>query len=273
MNRKIRIVSDLHIGHRASLIEHAKAIAPLADGVERLVFNGDTLELKYGDLESSHYNAAEQKSIFLEEVSKWGVETTLITGNHDPAISEVHSASLRDGAVFATHGDGLYKEIAPWSSSIKLLRACSKGIDENQTGRTAEDLHRYLSLHKQVSIKAHEMDETYNPTLWGKLRIFLHQAWPPDTPFRILKCWRETPDRAVSLAERFEIQAKFLIVGHTHKPGIWQRGDRYVINLGSYFPWPGAYCVDIADNLLEVKRVRKGRNRVTIGETIRSFEL
>ncbi|MDQ8186654.1 metallophosphoesterase [Pelagicoccus sp. SDUM812002] len=273
MSSKIRIVSDLHVGHRASVIDDLAALAPLAEGVDWLIFNGDTLELKYGDLDVDHYDAIREKQRFETEMQKWGCKVSVITGNHDPEISEIHSLNILDGKVFITHGDGLFPEIAPWSSNIANLRKHAAIIDPEATGKTEQDLHDYLHLHKLVTSRAHKDDKKYNPTLWGKLKIFLHQAWPPTTPFRILKSWREVPYRAVSLAERFGLSPKFIVVGHTHKPGIWKRGQQTVINLGSYFPWPGSRCIDIEENSLSVRKIHKRQNDIRIGQVVASFEL
>lgn len=273
MSRKIRIVSDLHIGHRASLIHSLDAMRPLAEGVDWLILNGDTMELKYGDLDSSHYDAQEQRKLFEKETSIWGIKVSVISGNHDPESSDDHSLSILDDQVFITHGDGLFREVAPWSSNVDNLRICSEKIDPEATGETAKDLHDYLQLHKDISLEAHELDKKYNPTLWGKMRIFLHQAWPPSTPFRILKCWRQVPDRAVSLTKRFSLSPKFIIVGHTHNPGIWTRGSQTVINTGSFFPWPGARCVDIEGETLSVRKIKKGQNKIEIGKVQKTFAI
>lgn len=269
----IRIVSDLHIGHKASIIDSLQALRPLAEGADWLIFNGDTLELKYGDRDASNYNSTEQKRLFDEEVAKWPCKVSVITGNHDPEISEIHSLNILGGQVFVTHGDGLFSDITPWSSNIKNLKKFSTHIDPCATGTTEQHLHDYLVLHKQLAIIAHQHDKDYNPTLWGKLKIFFHQAWPPTTPFKILKCWREVPDRATSLASRFSLSPKFIVVGHSHYPGIWKRGEQTVINLGSYFPWPGALCIDIDSETLKVRKIRKRQNNIRIGRAIASYLL
>lgn len=273
MSRKIRIASDLHVGHRASTIQSLKALRPLAEGVDWLILNGDTLELKYGDLDSAHYDAAEQKKRFEDEVANWDAKVTLITGNHDPEISDLHSLSLLDDQVFITHGDAIFPEIAPWSSNVGNLRLCARKIDPQATGTTPEELHSYLQQYKQATLDAHKLDQKYNPTAWGKLKIFLHQAWPPTTPFRILNCWRQVPDHALSLAERFSLSPKFIIVGHTHNPAVWQRGETTIINTGSFFPWPGARFVDIEGDSLRVRKIRKGKDSIRIGKTVRTFSI
>ncbi len=273
MSAKIRIVSDLHVGHKASVIDDLRALAPLAEGVDWLIFNGDTLELKYGDLDVEHYDASAEKKRFENEASKWGCRISIITGNHDPEISDLHFLSLMKGNVFVTHGDGLFPDVAPWSSNIENLRKHSAIIDPQATGTSEQALHDYLELHKQVTIRAHKDDKKYNPTLWGKMKIFLHQAWPPTTPFRILKSWREVPDRAVSLTSRFGMSPKVIVVGHTHNPGIWKRRNQIVVNLGSYFPWPGARCIDIEGNTLKVRKICKRQNNIKIGRTVATFDV
>ncbi|MEE4213204.1 MAG: metallophosphoesterase family protein [Parvularcula sp.] len=273
MSSKIRIVSDLHVGHRASVIDHLDALKPLTEGVDWLILNGDTLELKYGDLDLKHYDAVVEKKRFEDEISKWSCKVSVITGNHDPEISDLHSLSILGGKVFITHGDGLFPTVAPWSSNIGNLEKHAAVIDPEATGATEHDLHDYLALHKQVAIRAHKDDKKYNPTLWGKMKIFLHQTWPPIIPFRILKSWREVPARAVSLTERFGLSPQFIVVGHTHKPGVWKRGGITVINLGSYFPWPGTRCIDIEGATLVVRKVHKRQNAIRIGRVVATFEL
>ena len=43
----IRILSDLHFGHPASIIERPEQLAPLFREAKTVVFNGDTVELRY----------------------------------------------------------------------------------------------------------------------------------------------------------------------------------------------------------------------------------
>lgn len=274
MSQLVRIVSDIHLGHRASVLEKPSDLRPLAEGADELIFNGDTLELKYGDMDTAHYNAAEQLARFTAEAATWGAKIRLVTGNHDPRISSDHFLQLRDGEILVTHGDGLFKSIAPWSSTAKTLLhfANQLGIDENATGSPA-DLDAYLQLHKRATILAHQQEGGYNPTLWGKLKIFLHQTWPPTTPFKIVKCWLDVPGKAVSLASRFRLKPRFIVVGHTHFPGIWQRGSQTIVNLGSYFPWPGARCIDIQNDTLVVRRIHKRQGQVRLGKAVARFDL
>ena len=42
----VLILSDLHLGHRASLIEHPDQLASLLQGPGSVIFNGDTSEVR-----------------------------------------------------------------------------------------------------------------------------------------------------------------------------------------------------------------------------------
>ena len=270
MSHTLRIVSDLHLGHRASLLAEPADLRPLAEGADEVIFNGDTLELKYADQKG----AQAQIAAFNAEIATWGIPTQVITGNHDPEISPIHHLLLSEGRVLVTHGDAIFRNIAPWSSSAPQLRqvADQLGFDGSETG-PSELFSAYLELYKRASSIAHKLEADYNPSLWGKLKTFLHQAWPPTRPFKILRSWRLAPDRAVSLAQRFSLHPDFIVIGHTHQPGIWRRGSQTVINLGSYFPWPGARCIDIVGDDLLVRSVTKSQRRVAIGPVIARFPL
>ena len=42
MNEPVRILSDLHLGHKISRITRVSALRPLISGAATVVFNGDT---------------------------------------------------------------------------------------------------------------------------------------------------------------------------------------------------------------------------------------
>ena len=117
------------------------------------------------------------------------------------------------------------------------------------------------------------MFREYDPTMWGKIQIFIRQAWPPTRVFTILKCWRDAPLRAEALARRFGMKPKFMVLGHTHKPDIATIGETNVINTGSFFPWPGASVVDVEPNGITVRKLYRGGGRFAASDIIRRFEL
>jgi hypothetical protein len=119
MKLPLRIVSDLHLGHRGSRVETAEQLAPLIEGVGTLVSNGDTFQ----EL-SSQYR--EQGRRLFDEwrgmMADRGVEFIALPGNHDPGVGDSHSLDLQDGAVFVSHGDAIFAENAPWKRMVPKLR-------------------------------------------------------------------------------------------------------------------------------------------------------
>ncbi len=49
LSGKVRILSDLHLGHPGSLIGDVEDLRPLLEGMDTVVFNGDTCELAYAE--------------------------------------------------------------------------------------------------------------------------------------------------------------------------------------------------------------------------------
>src|SRR5947209_2581653 len=100
----IRIISDIHLGHPASLVAGAENLAPLLRGFPTVIFNGDTVESRF----LKDRPKARQNLDVLEKVcAAQGARCILINGNHDPAISPASHVDLADGAVLVTHGDML----------------------------------------------------------------------------------------------------------------------------------------------------------------------
>ncbi len=270
MSRLIRILSDIHFGHKASTVKSLDQLAPLTEQVDHLIFNGDTLEQKYRDSplhESDPLPTFTQFSNFFE---KRVPEVTYITGNHDPQVSSSHHCFLNSNEVFVTHGDAIFENITPWCG---ILKSINNALDKLGTPGSHQSLSERLDLTKRVTIEAHKDTLKHDPTVWGKFLVFAHQAWPPTKPFRVIKAWRDAPDKAVQLAKESALPSKFIVIGHTHFPGIWQRGEHIVINTGSYFPWPTRYAVDVEGSSLKIRKVVKKQGKFHPGRIIREFQL
>ncbi|MEM9161073.1 MAG: metallophosphoesterase [Verrucomicrobiota bacterium] len=266
---KIRVLSDLHIGHRASLARNPDRLAPLVEGADIVIFNGDTIELKFAN-PTRKPETYVSKDELAKRVRSWGAEPIFVTGNHDPSISNIHHLSLDDGNILITHGDGCFKNIAPWSSESKILGEETNRLATPQTelSRKHSDLHSYLSDIKSASIEAYKRHAERNPTLWGRFSIFLHQAWPPTRPFRILRAWRDMPQASYDLARSFGLNPSLIIVGHTHRPFVRTIGKSHIVNTGSFFTWPGAYSVDFDASGTTIRKIKKSRHGVRFGNQI-----
>jgi hypothetical protein len=99
-------------------------------------------------------------------------------------------------------------------------------------------------------------------------------VWPPLRVFRVLRAWQLTPVRAGELVRRHRPTAKFVLAGHTHRPGIWQTpAGVTMINTGSFCPPLGGYAVDLFDHRLAVRRIEPRGGEFRLGETIAEFAL
>lgn len=269
----IRIVSDLHWGHKASLIKDPQSLEPLLSEPDTVLFNGDTLEQKFED-SPAHANAPLPSIDELRErLETWKTRPVFISGNHDPKISHYHYAELNQGEILVTHGDGLFDEIAPWSQNAQLLEQVASDELARLQASGKVSFYDFLSAIKRACVEEHRRVKDYDPSVWGKVEIFLRQAWPPTRPFKILECWKAAPGRAVDMANRFELSPKFLILGHTHKPSVSTQEGITVINTGSFFPWPGATTVDLHPDKLIIRKIVKGRNAFSLGDTLHEFDL
>ena len=269
----IRILSDLHWGHKASLVKDPNSLEGLLSEPDDVIFNGDALEQKFEN-SPSHRNAPLPSIDQLKAcVENWNTRPHFITGNHDPQISPYHYCELNGGEFLITHGDGIFEKIAPWSQNAELLEEVAKR-ELNRLERKGEvSFYQFLQTIKKACLEEHSRVKDYDPTVWGKLQIFLRQAWPPTRILRILECWRATPRRAIDMAHRYGRDPRFLIIGHTHKPTIRSIQGTTVINTGSFFPWPGATVVDLQADGLYVKKVVRRAGKFSVGKTLQRFDL
>lgn len=196
-----------------------------------------------------------------------------VAGNHDPDCSQLYHLELADGEVLVTHGDVLYPEIAPWSRfAAQFQKMIQTGLNELQNpGR--HSLEHLLEINKKVARKILSQPHFYFPTNEGFFRHLLRYLWPPYRILRILGSWRHFPCSAAELAENHWPGTGFVVVGHTHYPGIWSCRDRRIINTGSFLPGLGRLLVDIHQNHLEVRKIRRIKDAFHPGRMVRRYEL
>ncbi|WP_252510865.1 hypothetical protein, partial [Acinetobacter baumannii] len=87
--------------------------------------------------------------------------------------------------------------------------------------------------------------------LAGVVSEMLH----PLRPLHVLRAWIHGPTLAERFVAQHRPQVQCIVVGHTHLPGWWWRGERLVINTGSYLPGFGRTVVDVAGEDLQVRAV------------------
>lgn len=265
----VRILSDLHFGHPASILERPEQLLPLLRGVKTVIFNGDTVELRYlrGRQLGQHH-----AEIIRQTCEGAGVRPIFVAGNHDPIISHVSHVDLAEGAVLATHGDLMFHDISPWSSGASEMgRAHTREL-----AMLGEDKLYDFELRLKASKRAAQAIEMHRTRLdrdrLATVRTLLRECWPPWRPLQILHAWVITPRLAANLARTFRPRARIVLIGHTHFSGCWQRGGRTIINTGSFLPFGGRMAVDLEGRQLSVRGIRFDGRVFHPGEAMMKFD-
>jgi predicted phosphodiesterase len=266
-----RILSDIHFGDKASRVSRLAQLQPLLDGVSHLVLNGDTLDTRPGP--APDYTAKCRASVS-EFFSRGVAKTTFLTGNHDADFSPHHHLDLAGGRVFATHGDIFFDDIVPWSKDAPLI---SRRIAE-ELRQLPVELHHHLdhrlAVLRRVAASIPQRHQSERNALKHALYFIGDTIWPPQRFLRMFEAWRLTPIRAAALAQSHRPAARFILSGHTHRPGIWRpNGNITVINTGSFCPPLGGYLVDIAAEQLSVRRVDFRGGEFRAGDRVATFPL
>ena len=268
LEEPIRILSDLHFGHPASVIENPSQLTPLFADVKTVIFNGDTVELRY--LRGRRIGMRNSVAI-REACEAAGARPIFLNGNHDPMISEASHVDLVDGAVLVTHGDLLFHDVSPWSHEARIM---GKAHAE-ELASMDEDAFLDFEKRLKASKRAARAIELHRPRMrrdgLAVIRTLLRECWPPWRPFQVVHSWTVTPARAEALARVFRPRARFIIIGHTHFSGTWRRGPRVVINTGSFLPFGGRMAVDVHGDKVTLRPILAERGTFRAGAARREF--
>jgi UDP-2,3-diacylglucosamine pyrophosphatase LpxH len=266
-----RIFSDVHYGDRASRARSLAQLTPLLEGPSALVLNGDTLDTRPG---SDSNRTAEMTAEVLAFFPRQIPQVTFLTGNHDANLTQYHALDLAGGEIFVTHGDILYDDLVPWSQDAPHIRDLLAREFSKLPLATHETLETRLEIFRRVAISIPQRHQSERNFLKFALQFANDTVWPPSRLARILRSWRDMPELATSVLRRHRPNAKFIVIGHTHRPGIWRRRDgRVVINTGSFSRPLGGCVVDLLPGRLLVRQIDARRNEFHAGDTIAEFAL
>lgn len=249
----IRIVSDVHFAERASRVRRLDQLAPLARGVSSLVFNGDTMDTRPGD---DNQRTARLKAEVLAYFGSCGTPVTFLTGNHDPDLSGHHVLELAGGRVLVTHGDVLFESIVPWSNEAVVMRQKVIQALAALPGDGSSRLEGRLSAFRSAAASIRQRHQSEKDALRYALRLAGDTVWPPNRILKIMRAWREAPGRAATLAHKHRPRAQVIVIGHTHRPGVWRNANGVVVvNTGSFCRPLGAMAVEVGLAAVVVRKV------------------
>jgi predicted phosphodiesterase len=243
MNEPIRIISDLHLGHKISRIDAVSMLRPLIAGAGTVIFNGDTWqELAKPFIARSTVMLEELKQLCVEE----GADPIFLSGNHDPGWAGRGWIELAGGKIIVTHGDALLFDGSPWKREILVN---GKRVMElwDAHPRASESANERLQVARKIARNLCSVD-------YPNGRHFIQRAWdaicPPRRAIKMLEAWFNQATAGTRFCEKYFPNAEFLAIGHFHWGGCWRKNGKQVINTGS-FTTPGrAHWIEWQDGWL-----------------------
>ena len=266
MRYPIRILSDLHLGHRASRIRNAEALRPLVAGAGTVIFNGDTWEeLAEPWKQQSAEMLADLNQILKEE----GCETVFLRGNHDPGWHGPAHISLAEGKILITHGDAMMHNASPWKHEI-LSGATTVEEIWSQFPDAAGNLESRLEIARQIAIR---LPSLHLPQARSLLSRIADAAFPPQRALAILNAWFRQGAIGSSFCRACAPETEFLILGHFHRSAVHSHAGTTVINTGSFVvPGPASW-VSWNGKTLSFGKITAKHKNFTLGPEALAWKL
>lgn len=238
MTSPVRILSDLHLGHRVSRVASVEKLRPLIAGAGTVIFNGDTWqELARPFRERSAAMLEELKALCAEE----GAESVFLSGNHDPGWPGPGWVELAGGRLLVTHGDAFFAEGSPWSREAFARHAQVAELWARH-GSAAGDPGKRIELAREIALVLRAASYPKGQKYWQRV---VEAVRPPRRAYEILRVWTKQADVAADFATRYFPKAEIVVKGHFHRAGIWQRQGKLIVNLGAFMnpcpAWWGEY--------------------------------
>lgn len=237
MNEPVRVLSDLHLGHKVSRIDDVAVLRPLIAGAGTVIFNGDTWQ----ELAKSFFTRA---SAMLEELRvlcrEEGADVIFLSGNHDPGWEGPGAVELAEGRILISHGDAILFDSSPWKREILLNGERVMAMwDENP--RAHRDVEERLRLARKI---ARELGSSEHSTGRKFMQRFWDAVIPPQRAYKMIESWAVQGSAGARFCEDYFPKAEVMVIGHFHRHGSWLRGGRRVINTGSFMSPGRAHWVE-----------------------------
>ena len=264
-----RILSDLHYGDPTSRVQSLPSLRPLFEGADRIVFNGDSVETRPGPPLGWRN---ELRARFLDFVQREVPRAVLVTGNHDADLADTHHVDLLAGVVFVTHGEIFFEDLVPWGPQPRIRDLFARELAGLSAG-ARHSLEGRMAAGKRACAKLELFYDPLDRGFAAKVKRAHHTIWPPWKPLAMMRAWWELPGRAVEFAARHRPNARFIISGHTHLPGVWRRRGVVVINNGTFCRPFVSYATDVSPGGIVVRRVVRHGDNFILGRVVAAFAL
>ena len=261
--QRVLVLSDLHFGLPARRTPTPRMLRPLWQHVDHLILNGDTCELHEPDMRQ---RSIESLHALMDLCREDDVKLSIIAGNHDPFISPLQRCTLVDGRVLATHGHDIHRTRARRPVEGQQLE-CG-----DATSLSAR--HRFDGDALQDAIERSDQFQPPEHELQAPQTLLDSIPWGASKPFlvlKILRYWRDFPGFARRYRSQVASDAKVVLVGHSHRDGVWASKGCTVLNTGSW-TWPGRpHAVYIDGTVISMHRIRV-RDGIAVTTATPAFE-
>ena len=269
LREPVVVLSDLHLNRSDSWKERLDQLRRLWAGAATVVFNGDTLDW----FTAADTGKGEEILAYLRRLcGEDGTRPILLAGNSDNGIAPDRHVFLGGGGVLVTHGDVLFPGISPWRARSQDLLAIRRRVLREMTAS------RRATLEGQLASASRTMSTLRQETLEGieDLSELREAPWWRENPaglVALLRTWWVTPKMAVRFLAEFAPQARAIVIGHTHRSGVWERDGRTVINTGSFARAAKPLTVWVSGDTLTARTVTKERDGLRPGRAVASFSV
>lgn len=266
------IISDVHITSSNGWKEQIDEIRWLWTVAGTVVFNGDTV----GGREASDGTSAEEILTYIsEQCAKDGAEAVFLAGNSDYFLDVAKHLLLAEGRILITHGDVIFPQMAPWWDKAHLYQAARDSALRKMPQELRSTLESQLASTREAMAELANGNSCENNNGVFSNRIQKLQWWlaKPCRGWAIIHAWKKTPSMAAKFAAKYVAEAKFIIIGHTHRAGVWRVADKIVVNTGSFAGFGQPVIVHFTNGKLLVQKLVRRRNNFFPDKTIASFSL
>lgn len=266
MREPIRILSDLHLGHKLSRIESVSALRPLIAGAGTVVFNGDTWQELAGPFRVRSAAMLEELKLLCAAEE---VDTVFLSGNHDPGWPGPGWVELAGGRIVITHGDALMFAGSPWKREILVS---GKRVRElwRKHPDAGHDVTARIHLAREIAWELCSVEYPLG-------RRFIQRVWdavvPPQRALKMLESWFTQAAAGARFCEQYFPKAEVLVIGHFHHHGYWTTNKRLVIDTGSFASPGRAHWVEWIDGWLTRGEIDEAPGLCRIGRRLGTWRL
>jgi len=219
---KILILSDIHFCKNGSSVQSYESIRSLWVGFDTLILNGDTAETLSSTLADPSIQLTES---LVDAATEDGLQVILLGGNHDPDISNCDHVYLLNEKILVFHGHVAFQGVAPWSWRSPHIQQLRKDHIRSRGDGFMAQLEAVRAASSSVRMKVFEKNR---PSYFGLLMFAIPSM------FQVLRGWVVFPSLISDWVNAYSPQSSVIITGHTHRPGIWKRGNKTIINTGCF---------------------------------------